>query len=95
MVGIANRHLERVAENRGGFHEVNAVLLEIGRRLLRIPLEFHHQSLPSSVQIGITPGFSRGGTKCLHAPPSAATQHDRAITPARRNSLVLPHIPQE
>ena len=54
MCGIGNRHLERVAEDRGCLHELDSVLLEILGRLVRVPFEFHSEILSSSVPIGIT-----------------------------------------
>ena len=54
MRGIRNRHFERIAEDRGRLHEVDSVFPEILDRLVRIPFEFHSESLSSSVQIGIT-----------------------------------------
>lgn len=67
MRGIWNRHFERIAEDRGRLQEVDSVLLEIVARLVRIPFEFHSQSLSSSVQIGITAGISRGALDVVSA----------------------------
>lgn len=39
VIGIGKHKRERVTERRDGFFEGNAVLAEVGRRLVRVPLE--------------------------------------------------------
>jgi hypothetical protein len=62
MVRVRNGNFEGISKHRRGFREPDAVLLEVFDGLARIPLEFHDASLPSSPQLGLTPGFSRGAT---------------------------------
>lgn len=41
MIGIWERGRERVVEHCGGFSKIDVMILEIGRRLRRIPRENH------------------------------------------------------
>ena len=59
MIGIWERGRERVVEHRGGFSTIDVMILEIGRRLRRIPRENHEASIASS--IGNSPTLKRAG----------------------------------
>ena len=45
MIGVWNRDLERVREHRRSLREADVVLAEVLRGLVRVPFEFHAQSL--------------------------------------------------
>ena len=49
MVGIRKRHRELIVEHRGGFSEIDVMVLEIGRRFRRVPCNNHEASIASSI----------------------------------------------
>ena len=62
MRGIRNGHFERIAEHRGCLDEIDCALLKVYCRLVWYHSNSTARICRSSVQIGITCGFSRGGS---------------------------------